>query len=424
MIVDDGIARSHRASTYLLAAILPALLYLTMLTPALGAASTPTAADPTPLWRADAPHPDEQTELSLGSDYVLLTTYTLQTVTALDLNDGSTRWSLDFSERPGDSEDSGFSSSPIITDGRIFLPTRGFGFVAIDSASGDIVWERTAEAGSVWETPIPLTNDTVVTAYQNVVSVLDVDRGDVVWETTAFDDYNPNSNYAVDLAVAGDQVLLTTSSGRLYAFDPGSGEPLWNRNLGEVDDMEFLAGTDAIIVRIGGERLVRYDANGNEMWAIEGEQQAGSPVGLANSRLLLSDGSRLLALDTDSGKVAWEQETGAYGLPSAIVSGNAVTADCQAGDITAYNLQSGTETFRSAIAPTARCSIQGTSAGVLVHGTPGRLEVLDASTGEIRPGVIPPEFGDSVKLEVGQDGIAAILRNGAVIYSRFDGTDT
>ena len=191
-------------------------------------------------------------------------------------------------------------SSPVISDGRVFLTdfTRAENTtdvveraVCLDEETGQILWTYSWDAdyravGATWEGP------------------------------------------RVTPTVDGDRVYFVGAAGKLLSMDVESGAVVWTRDLmSEYDATPPMWGFSSaplvdgprLITVVGGEgdaRVVAFDKHsGEEIWrALPADADSGVPVPIiieaaGRPQLVIWFPEKLVALDPASGELYWEQPT-------------------------------------------------------------------------------------------------------------------
>ena len=133
----------------------------------------------------------------------------------------------------------GHEAAPIVHDGVMFVATPGSQVIAIEAATGAVLWRYRRPLGPTVINRHPTTrgvgllgDKVFLAASDAVLMALDARTGRTVWSTTVAD--NRGGHY-MSLAplVANGKVLVGTSGGELgirgfiAAYDPDTGKELW-----------------------------------------------------------------------------------------------------------------------------------------------------------------------------------------------------
>jgi alcohol dehydrogenase (cytochrome c) len=133
----------------------------------------------------------------------------------------------------------GHEAAPIVHDGVMFVATPGSQVIAIEAATGTVLWRYRRPLGPTVINRHPTTrgvgllgDKVFLAASDAVLLALDARTGRIVWSTTVADN---SSGHYMSLAplVANGKILVGTSGGELgirgfiAAYDPDSGKELW-----------------------------------------------------------------------------------------------------------------------------------------------------------------------------------------------------
>lgn len=229
-------------------------------------------------------------------------------VTATTLS-GRTAWSADITP-PLESANSASGGGLAFEGGRVFVTT-GFGeLVALDAASGGVLWRQRVDA-PIGGGPAVSGGTVFVVARNNVGWAVRAADGRVMWQTSG----TPSSSGVMGVsvpAVQGNTVVFPFSSGQLLAADTESGATQWTAQLAGSRSGRAIAwvrdvtGDPVISVgRVyGGTSSGRINAvemnSGIEDWsATDG---ANSPVVVAGGSVFaVNDQAQLIRLDAATG---------------------------------------------------------------------------------------------------------------------------
>ena len=237
-------------------------------------------------------------------------------VTATGTN-GATLWSTDLTA--SFDKGGGLSAGGLaIAGGRLFATT-GYGeLVALDAASGAVVWRQRVDA-PVSGAPATDGNAVYVSGMDGSAWALDAATGKVVWQVVG----TPGKTAYVGTAAPsiGDRaVIFPSAAGELMAvLKIGGGTKIWQsslagKRLGRAYALTYDVTGDAVIAGktlyagSGAGRTVAMSASsGDKLWsATEG---ALGPVAVAGGSLfLVNDEAHLVRLDAATGEVIWSVE--------------------------------------------------------------------------------------------------------------------
>ena len=168
--------------------------------------------------------------------------------------------------------------APAVEDGTVYVSGRDGSAWAISADSGKVVWQvfgtpgKTGYLGSA----APTVGDRSVIFPQasgELLAVLKVGGGTRVWQASVAGKRIGRA-FAITPDVTGDGVLVGgtlyagTGSGRTVAIDAGNGETLWSAGEGAMGPL-VVAGGSVFLVN-DEARLVRLDAaTGDSIWSVE-----------------------------------------------------------------------------------------------------------------------------------------------------------
>lgn len=178
---------------------------------------------------------------------------------AINASDGSLTWK-------SEALNGALVGSPTLSpDGVLYIGTLGSEMVAVDSASGKVLW-RVPTAGWVWSGPA-LEGDTLYFGDQEGhVYALEAADGSIIW------DVQPETATARSISdrplVLDGTVYYSSESGTLFALEAANGSQRWNRLVGGKLVASPVGVGDTILVTPMGidALLVAFDANGNQKW--------------------------------------------------------------------------------------------------------------------------------------------------------------
>lgn len=197
--------------------------------------------------------------------------------TALDLRDGSTRWSHDLTD-----------VTPwgcCLGDGCLVvtgLTDRGGVAVGLDAASGDRRW-RTDLPNPVKASPTYRDGTAYVPDEGTHLVALSIETGDVEWRTRPYDSL-PGGRWAATPTVAGDTVVVPSGNGgTTAAVDRASGETVWEVETGPTLAPPVATGS-GVVVGTMNEGLFLVDADGTVVDR-RTDTRAGSQMALTDAGL-------------------------------------------------------------------------------------------------------------------------------------------
>lgn len=190
----------------------------------------------------------------------------------------------------------------LATDSIIFTPSDHSNILALDSITGDTLWEtKDIESKSMlWD--ITYQGNKVFIAFQNhKLETRQISTGELLWSI------EEPSRGQIDLLPVNEDILLLSSSNGLSALNSQTGEVIWNRQVKQ-EEFSYIKEKKLIIA------LERIDKNlivsgidpytGTLLWS--------SPISSIRVKCLTTDGvsvfisgGGLMRFDIDSKKVVW-----------------------------------------------------------------------------------------------------------------------
>jgi outer membrane protein assembly factor BamB len=226
---------------------------------------------------------------------------------------GATLWTMDLSaafDRGGQQSGGGLA----VAGGRLFVAT-GFGeLVAMDPASGAVIWRQRLDA-PVSGAPAAVDGAVFVVGRDGGAWALDATNGKVMWQATGT---------ASKLGVVGTSapavgeraVIFPSAGGEIKAVTRLGGATVWSvsaagERLGrafaatfDVTSDPVLAGDVTYAGTSAGRTIAVSSSSGDRIWsASEGALGPVLPVG--GSVFLVNDEARLVRLDAATGAVIW-----------------------------------------------------------------------------------------------------------------------
>lgn len=199
--------------------------------------------------------------------------------------------------------------------------------------------------------------------------------------------------------LAGGRLFAAGHDGDVAAYDPFSGEPLWEADTGISISAGPGAGPGLVVVGgDSGEVVALSSADGAVAWRalVTSEVLSAPAVGERFVAVRTVDG-KLFGLDTASGEQSWVYDRTVpvltlRGTGAPVISGDVVVAGFDSGHLAAFSLADGQLLWESHVAaPTGRTELERladldadpvVAAGVVYAVTfQGRVAALDLRTG-------------------------------------------
>ncbi|MCT9097937.1 PQQ-binding-like beta-propeller repeat protein [Haloarchaeobius sp. HME9146] len=289
----------------------------------------------TESWSVPVPHEIWTTPV-VGTDRVFVGTR--NGVVAISIADRQVDWQAPLQQSAFDDIDGRgwVSGAPTVGDEYVFAGTKAGQFAALDAVTGETVWSTTTDLlpdGSaspenanlpVFDGPAAVADGTVVIGNWNgQLYAFDASSGEELWTRTGDTDYEPAPT------VVGETVLATTETTmaavRLtdgtvewtYSGDPGS----VTLSATVVDGTAHVAAGDSY----SSLSVISLDLTDRSVaWRTDGRPQTSA--GTDGATLYLGLYGNLVAIDRQSGEVAWEMRTESVLSGPPIVTAGAVIA--------------------------------------------------------------------------------------------------
>jgi len=274
----------------------------------------------------------------------------------------------------------GFDAGPIIADGKVFAADHSGHVLALDLASGKLLWKQSLDTGFV-ASPAYREGMLYVGDYDGVLHALEASTGSEKWKYVTDMEIDASPNFYEG------KVLFTSQNGNLMAVDALTGQLVWQYETGDqlqcgatlAGDLTFLGGCDAhlhiVDVKTGtsvGEPLPIDAPTGStpSVWedrvfvptyageifcfklpsyevawrfkdpklADEFKNSVAVADGLA---VATSRNKRVFAIDVATGKIVWEQTLQKRSDASPVIAAGQVVVASADGRISLFDLKTG-----------------------------------------------------------------------------------
>ncbi len=285
--------------------------------------------------------------VSNGRVFVLDTKATLR---AFDVGSGRNLWSKSLAPTNEES-DEGFGGG-VASDGRLVYATTAFGnIMAMDAGSGELVWGKRID-GPFRAAPTVANGKVYVTSINNEVFCLSAADGTTLWK---FEGVAESASLlsSTSPAVHNGIAVIPYTSGEIIAFNVEDGRPLWGDSLVRTGSLSSLAslndisgrpameGNQVIAISHSGRMVAVNAQTGERLWSknVSGTQTpwiAGPYV------FVITDDRTMLALTRAEGRVRWSAvlpEDQVWSGP--VLAGGRLIAVSSEGIMININVQSG-----------------------------------------------------------------------------------
>lgn len=307
------------------------------------------------VWRADAGEGSSKrtrlTAVPVVYDNKVFTLDAEGTVTAVAASSGSTLWRV--SLRPEKEKGrEGYGGGLAVDGGRLFAAT-GFGtVVALDPASGRVLWTKVIGI-PVRLSPTAANGRVFVVNSDSQLHCLNAEDGSELWKSFGLPEGAAILSNASP-AVSGDVVIVPYPSGEVAAFDVRTGDQKWTDSLARGDVRSSLSGIGMV---------ARPVVDGNTVFAVS---RAGT----------------LTATAKDTGERLWSREISASQTPW--VAGDVVFVVDLSGKLIALTRKDGKIKWVTALPQSGTWSGPVLAGGKLwLASSKGLLAGVDAATGNL-----------------------------------------
>ncbi len=262
-------------------------------------------------------------------------------VVGLKLADGEPVWSY----RLGDASERWVYSSPLVSDGRLYLGMSPH-FVSLDPATGEVLWLKddigTRDWVASYPSPAGYAGFVVIAFHGPETNLLVVERdtGRTVWRNEEHKRFRISSTPVIssDGSIYVVSAALSGATSLVRSFDVHTGNVRWKSNLGRTRCMASPALSNGLLlVPTGDGTLHALDAvTGQEVWCWQakdglasftpyirgGKGQVSSPVVVSGTVFFGCADGFIYALDIRTGEALWSFDLGVPTLSSPVVSGS------------------------------------------------------------------------------------------------------
>ncbi len=243
------------------------------------------------------------------SDNELIVTSGLGNIYSVDLKIGKIKWKKKFVGQ--------FSRPPTLYQNKIFAVSDDNQLLCLDLISGELNWSH---VGSIEEVSIiggskpAISENTVVVSYSSgEIFALDHRNGNLLWFDNVISGNFFNRNIVNDiqspLTIVDDVVYVATFSDNFLVYRIKDGKKLWNLKFSSINP--FVITKDIIyILDISGKLLCLEKKGGRLIWAVQLRQVSKDdevywrgPLLSSNKLILASSDGSVISLSPYTGKV-------------------------------------------------------------------------------------------------------------------------
>ncbi len=184
----------------------------------------------------------------------------------------------------------GTRSGPIVVDGRVYLGAH-FKLLALDAASGDVVWEQVT-SGPVQTSPALAGNRLYAGFLDHRLRAMDPDSGNILWE------FKSGDIITTSPVVHNGILYFGAWDKKQYALDAATGEVIWTYAATETigSHAPIRDGVMAVADKGGQIHLLNARTGQNRLIYRTPKSTNAAPV-IAHDHVYFAAGGRLYAID-------------------------------------------------------------------------------------------------------------------------------
>lgn len=349
-------------------------------------------------WRVETEFDIESSPLvSEGTVYIASEDRSLY---AVDEETGEIEWQRTLEESKG-------RASPAILDDSIFLAPYGSDgqeIHALDKTTGEERWSRDVVGGGT-RGNITATNGTIYYGSSGHMIARRADDGEKLWEFFI----DVRTSMSSSPAVADGSVYFGTTTEEVYSIDAETGEEEWNFSpFGEVwsdpaivDDTVYVGSDDGNVYALDAD-------SGDELWSFDLESRVRASPAVAGDTVYVAGGNTLFAIDRNDGSEIWRTQRGSRTVSPIVVDEKVYFAERDS--VVAVDAETGDLLDRFETGDRIRWSSPAASSSTIFIGsTDGSLYALSESEFQVTLTEIPEEViaGEELTVEFEIENVAA-----------------
>ena len=269
-------------------------------------------------------------------------------VKALNAGDGKEVWSVNDGTTAGQTKVAGDAlSRPVVSDGVVLIHTSNGQLQALNEADGAIKWTVNLDMPSLSlrgeSAPATAFGAAIVGGDNGRVSAVLMQQGQMIWQQRISQATGPTeidrlSDVDTTPVIVNGVVYALAYNGNLTALDLRSGQIMWKRELGSVND--FIVDGNRIYLVDQNDRVLALTTDGGvTLWTQSDllHRLLTSPV-LYNGNLVVGDSEGYLHwINVDDGRFVAQQKVDSSGFLTEPVSADGKLL-IQAKDGTLYSI--------------------------------------------------------------------------------------
>lgn len=270
-----------------------------------------------PVWKSDAgtgsSSDGRPTAVPVMDDGKVYTLDAAGNVMAFSATSGGRVWRVNLTPK-NEKGYEGFGGGVALGDGRIFVTT-GYGtVVALNSGSGEVLWEKKT-GDPIRTSPTAAGGKVFFVSSDSVLHCLNAADGSEAWTARGLPQQASLLN-SVSPAVAGNTVVVPFASGDIVAYKIANGEPAWQdsltrsggggSSLASLSDPARPAIDRGIVFAVShaGRMIAASESTGERLWtkSVTGTQM---PWVAGDTVYVVDVNGKLMALTRGDGKARW-----------------------------------------------------------------------------------------------------------------------
>ena len=220
------------------------------------------------------------------------------------------------------------STSPAVSNGRLFIGLGREEIVCLNATNGDLIWNFTSESQIRKSSPVTVNGRVFIgSGWDHILYCLSETNGSLLWK------YTMGYDVCSSPTVVEDRVFVGSNDGNFHCLNATAGTHVWsyplNASMG--GSAAYSDGRIFIGTRGGDSRLYCLNGTtGERIWDFEAEGQILATPAITKEKVFIGlDSPYVYCLSASNGSLIWRCNTGVYGTFSsspAIADGKIVVS--------------------------------------------------------------------------------------------------
>ncbi len=201
--------------------------------------------------------------------------------------------------------------------GLIFATSKRGEITAIDAKTGKLAWEAKLDS-PVRSSPIARDGKLIISTLNNKTYAIDTITGERIWLHEGLGG-RTNISGAPTALIHNNRVILTYSSGEIFALDFETGNEIWsaltsstisnsaNAIISDIINSPILHRGALMFITSDGRMLVLSEEDGTTIWETKNLGLKGQPWPVDNSIFVINRFGELLNFEFKTGKIIWKK---------------------------------------------------------------------------------------------------------------------